>query len=64
MCDDDDNSPAGPAEYPTEDELPDDPVMPEDIDPFHVDPDEFDDINDFVIAEWDAMQEDDDSVSD
>jgi len=49
---DDPPSPDGPDEFPTEEELPDEPVTMDDIDPFTVDDDDFDDINDFAVAEW------------
>ena len=42
----------GPDEFPTEAELPDDPVTVDDIDPFGVDDDDFEDIDDFAAAEW------------
>jgi len=45
-------SPDGPDEFPTEEELPDDPVTVADIDPFTVDDDDFEDINDFAATEW------------
>ena len=45
-------SPDGPDEFPTEEELPNDPVTVDDIDPFTVDDDDFKDINDFAAAEW------------
>jgi len=45
-------SPDGPDEFPTEEELPDEPVTVDDIDPFTVDDDEFKNINDFAAAEW------------
>ena len=45
-------SPDGPNEFPTEEELPDEPVTVDDIDPFTVDDDEFEDIDDFAAAEW------------
>jgi len=40
-----------PDEYPTSEELPDEPVDVDAIDPFSVD-DDYDDINDFAAAEW------------
>ena len=45
-------SPDGPDEFPTEEELPDNPVTVDDIDPFTVDDDDFKEINDFAAAEW------------
>jgi predicted transcriptional regulator len=45
-------SPDGPDEYPTEAELPDDPVTAADIDPFAVDDDDFESIDAFATAEW------------
>lgn len=45
-------SPDGPDEFPTEEELPDEPVTVDDIDPFNVDDDDFEDIDDFAAAEW------------
>ena len=45
-------SPDGPDEFPTEAELPDEPVTVDDLDPFAVDDDEFEDIDDFAAAEW------------
>ncbi|WP_237561648.1 winged helix-turn-helix domain-containing protein [Halorubrum halophilum] len=45
-------SPDGPDEFPTEAELPDEPVTVDDIDPFTVDDDDFEDIDDFAGAEW------------
>lgn len=45
-------SPDGPDEFPTEEELPDEPVTVDDIDPFNIDDDDFEDIDDFAAAEW------------
>jgi hypothetical protein len=45
-------SPDGPDEFPTEEELPDEPITVDDIDPFTVDDDDFEDIDDFAAAEW------------
>lgn len=44
--------PDGPDEFPTEAELPNDPVTVADIDPFAVADDGFEDIDDFAAAEW------------
>jgi hypothetical protein len=46
MTDDD------PDEFPSEDELPDDPLAVDDIDPFTVDDSDFDNVNEFARAEW------------
>ena len=43
--------PDPPDEYPTSEELPDEPADVDAIDPFSVD-DDYDDINDFAAAEW------------
>ena len=48
----DDPSPDGPDEFPSEEEIPDEPVTVDDIDPFSVDADDFADIDDFAAAEW------------
>lgn len=45
-------SPDGPDEFPTEEELPDEPVTVDEIDPFTVDDEDFEDIDDFAAAEW------------
>ena len=45
-------SPDGPEEFPTEEELPDDPVTVDDITPFAVTNNDFKDIDDFAAAEW------------
>jgi len=45
-------SPDGPDEFPTEAELPDEPITVDDIDPFTVDDDDFEDIDEFAGAEW------------
>lgn len=42
----------GPNEYPSKKEIPDETISVEDIDPFSVDNDDFDNINDFSAAEW------------
>ena len=47
-----DPSPDGPDEFPSEEELPDEPVTVDDIDPFSVDDDDFENIDDFAAAEW------------
>ena len=47
-----DPSPDGPDEFPSEEELPDEPVTVADIDPFSVDDDDAEDIDDFAAAEW------------
>jgi len=49
---DEPSPPDGPDEFPTEEELPDEPVTVDDIDPFTVDDDDFEDIDDFAAAEW------------
>ena len=46
-----DPSPDGPDEFPSEEEIPDNPATVDDIDPFSVD-DDFEDIDDFAAAEW------------
>jgi hypothetical protein len=51
-CMTDDPSPDGPDEFPSEEELPDEPVTVDDIDPFSVDDDDFGNIDDFAAAEW------------
>lgn len=45
----------GPDEYPSEAELPDEPITVDDIDPFTVDGEDFDSVNDFAIAEFVAQ---------
>jgi hypothetical protein len=47
-----DPSPHTPDEFPSEKELPDEPVTVDDIDPFSIDDDNFEDIDDFAAAEW------------
>jgi len=47
-----DPSPDGPDEFPSKEEIPDEPVTVDDIDPFSVDDDEFEDIDDFAATEW------------
>jgi len=49
-----------PEEYPTSDELPDDPPDPEDIDPFNVDDADFDNIDEFARAELKSQTTKDD----
>ncbi|WP_436902594.1 winged helix-turn-helix domain-containing protein [Halovenus halobia] len=44
--------PDGPDEFPAGEELPDEPVTVDDIDPFTVDDDSFENIDDFAAAEW------------
>lgn len=39
-------------EFPSEDEIPDEPLTVDEIEPFSVDNDDFDNINDFSAAEW------------
>ncbi|RNJ22068.1 winged helix-turn-helix domain-containing protein [Halosegnis longus] len=46
------SSPDSPDEFPTEEELPDNPITVDDIDPFSVDDDDFENIDDFAAAEW------------
>lgn len=41
-----------PDEFPDAEELPDEPLSPEDISPFHVDEEELGDIDEFATAEW------------
>lgn len=45
-------SPGGPKEFPTEAELPDEPVTAADVDPFAVADDTFESIDEFAAAEW------------
>ncbi|MFQ3319506.1 MAG: hypothetical protein ACI8UR_001903 [Natronomonas sp.] len=54
MTDEPPSTPDGPDEFPTEEELPDEPLTVDDIDPFDVDDDDFEDIDDFAAAEWKA----------
>jgi len=49
---DEPSSPDGPNKFPTEEELPDETVTVDDITPFTVDDDGFEDIDDFAAAEW------------
>ena len=42
----------GPDEFPSEEELPDEPVTVDDIDPFNVADENFEDIDDFAAAAW------------
>lgn len=41
-----------PPEFPTEEELPEEPITVDDVSPFTVDTDEFEDVNDLATAEW------------
>lgn len=41
-----------PNEYPSDDEIPDDPVNVDDIDPFTVNCENFENIDEFSAAEW------------
>ena len=52
MTDEPTSPPTGPDEFPTKEELPDESVTVDDIDPFDVDDDDFEDIDDFAAAEW------------
>jgi len=47
-----DPSPDGPTEFPSEAEIPDEPMTVDDIDPFSVADDDFADIDDFAAGEW------------
>lgn len=47
-----DPSPDGADEFPSEEEIPDEPVTVDDIDPFSVADDDFADIDNFAAAEW------------
>lgn len=49
---DEQQSQNGPDEFPTEEEIPDEPLTSDDLDPFIVDDGSFDDINEFAVAEW------------
>ncbi|MDV7349680.1 winged helix-turn-helix domain-containing protein [Halorubrum distributum] len=42
----------GPDEFPTGAELPDEPVTAADVEPFAVDDDDFEDVDEFAAAEW------------
>ena len=48
----DDPSPGGPNEFPPEEEIPDEPMTVDDVDPFSVDAGEFENVDDFAAAEW------------
>ena len=48
----DDPSPGGPNEFPSEEEIPDEPMTVDDVDPFSVDAGEFENVDDFAAAEW------------
>lgn len=45
-------SPTVPDEYPSDNEIPDDPVNVDDIDPFTVNCENFENIDEFSAAEW------------
>jgi hypothetical protein len=45
-------SPDGPKEYPSEEEIPDEPITVDDIEPFSVNDDNFEDIDDFSGTVW------------
>jgi len=49
---DEPKSPDGPDEFPTDAELPEETVTVDDISPFTVDDDDFEDIDEFAAAEW------------
>ena len=55
-------SPDGPDEFPTEEELPNGPMTVDDIDPFTVDDDNFEDIDDFAAAEWEKKTTEDERI--
>ena len=57
-----DPSPDGPDEFPAEEELPDEPVTVDDIDPFSVDDNDYEDIDDFAAAEWKNQSTADDRI--
>jgi hypothetical protein len=52
MTDEESTPKPGAAEFPTEEDLPDEPLTADDIDPFTVDSEGFEDINEFATAEW------------
>jgi hypothetical protein len=56
MTNDDGDENEGPDVYPTEDELPDEPATVDDIDPFIVDDESFDSIDNWARAEWLAQR--------
>ena len=49
---DEPSSSDGSDKFPTEEELPDEPVTAADVDPFDVDDDDFESIDEFAAAEW------------
>ena len=57
-----DPSPDGPDEFPSKEEIPDEPVTVDDIDPFSVDDDDFEDIDDFAAAEWENQSTADERI--
>lgn len=48
-------------EFPSEDEIPDEPLTVDEIEPFSVD-DNFDDINEFSAAEWKKQSTEDERI--
>lgn len=50
-------SPDGPDEFPTEEELPNEPISVDDIDPFIIGEEGFEDIDEFAAAEWQSQRE-------
>lgn len=52
MTDKPDPPPDEPDEYPSAEELQDDPVTADDIDPFAVEDDDCEDIDDFAVETW------------
>lgn len=62
--DEDEDPNKGPDEYPTEDELPDEHMSIEDTPLFTPNPDDYDDINEFVKAEQEAQQNEEDEDAD
>lgn len=59
MTDDDTDTDHGPDEFPTDEELPDDLPSIDELSPFILDPDDFDDINEFARAELEASKTED-----
>jgi hypothetical protein len=52
MTEEESTSKPAAAEFPTEEDLPDEPLTADDINPFTVDSEGFEDINEFATAEW------------
>lgn len=55
-------SSGNPREFPSDDEIPENPLKADDIDPFNIDDENVEDIDEFTAAEWKSQSTSDERI--